>query len=260
MANNCQFCGTYCGKYILCRSCNELKNDGEISKCEECGEWYVTRDKCKCQKSSGIFSFIKEKIFNRYDDNDDDDYYYYDEDIDDEGNNDEDMDESSCIICDEPSNGYLFCRNCYHKYKKKTILLSVTNCKKIELLKESYTDQYTYVCDDGHIVKSKSEQYIDNFLFNHNIRHIYEKEIRVDEKTVIHPDFCLPDLKVYIEHWGYGKENVQYTKQKKFKLDFYKKNNISLICTYESTDGRNMGSALEMKLRNFQHGKINFEE
>ena len=254
MANNCQFCGEYSGKYPLCRNCNNAKNIGEISKCEECGEWYITEDKCKCQKGSGLLSFIKEKILNRFEDNDEE---YYDDAFE---NDDEDMDESICIICDEPSNGYLFCRNCYHKYKKKTILLSIANCKKIKLLKESYTDQYTYVCDDGHIVKSKSEQYIDNYFFNHNIRHIYEQEIRIDEKTVIHPDFYLPDLKVYIEHWGYGTENTQYTKQKKFKLDFYKKNNITLICTYEKSDGRNMGSALEMKLRNFQHGKINFEE
>ena len=250
MANNCQFCGNYCGKYILCRNCNELKNDGEISKCDECGEWYVTRDKCKCQKGTGIFSFIKEKIFNRFDD----EYEDYD-DID-----DGDMDESICIICDEPSNGYLFCPACYHKYKKKTILLSVTKCKKIELLKESYTDQYTYVCDDGHIVKSKSERYIDDFLFNHNVRHVYEKEIRIDQNTVIHPDFYLPDLNVYIEHWGYGTENIQYTRQKQFKLDFYRRNNFTLICTYENTDAQNMGSILDMKLRTFRPGIINFEQ
>ena len=248
MANSCQFCGYYSGKYILCKTCNALRSNGELSKCEECGEWYITRDKCKCQKGSGLFSFIKDKISNLFDD----ECEYLDD--------DENMDESICLICEAPSNGYLFCPACYRKYKKKTILLSIANCKKIELLKESYTDQYTYVCEDGHIVKSKSERYIDDFLFNHNVRHVYEKEIRINQNTSIHPDFYLPDLNVYIEHWGFGKENTQYTRQKQWKLDFYRQNHFTLICTYESSDGQNLGSSLDMKLRTFVPGIINFEE
>lgn len=254
MANNCQFCGNYCGKYILCRACNELKSNGEITKCDDCGAWHVTHDKCKCQKSSGIFSFIKEKIFNRFDDD------YYDEEDDEEDEND-DRGESTCLICKKPSNGYLFCYEHYRKYKKKTVLFSVKNAKDIELVKESYTDTYTYPCDDGHIVKSKSEKDIDNYLFIHDIPHVYEKELIIDQNTIIHPDFYLPKEDVYIEHWGYGEENIQYTRQKEFKLKYYKEHGLTLICTYEKTDARkNINSVLEMKLRTFKKGQINFEE
>ncbi|MBO5898610.1 MAG: hypothetical protein J6R04_06335 [Clostridia bacterium] len=250
MANNCVICGKYSGTYIFCKECNELKKNGKIEKCEECGIWHKIGEPCECKRPSKFLSFVKDLIFNKND-----------EEIEEaEEIDDDEMDDTICLICETPSNGYLFCKNCYRKYRKKTILLSITNCKKFDLLKESYTDTYSYTCGDGHIVKSKSEKAIDNYLFDHRIPHVYEKEIRIDSETIIHPDFYLPDLDVYIEHWGYGKENALYTKQKEWKLDFYRKNGFTLICTYEKSDGTNIESALEMKLRTFKKGQINFEE
>ena len=127
-------------------------------------------------------------------------------------------------------------------------------------MKEAYTEQYTYTCKDGHIVKSKSERDIDNYLFDHRIPHVYEKEITTDENIKIHPDFYLPDHDAYLEHWGYGKENKAYTAQKQLKMNYYRRSNLTLICTYESSDARNIEANLERKLTRFEKGKINFEE
>src|SRR5574344_1188806 len=62
-----------------------------------------------------------------------------------------------CIACGKPTEpGYFFCRECYHKYKNKNLLLHIKNCRDIEILNESY--EGIYQCKDGHIVKSKSER------------------------------------------------------------------------------------------------------
>ena len=251
MAKTCQVCGKPSGMYPLCAACFKLRDTGKVIKCDECETWHLKGEPCKCKKATDkIFSFIKdilEPSENEEKENtpEDDDEY---------------LDETICLVCAKPSNGYLFCRECFRKYKRKTILLSVTNCDDFKIMKETYTGQYTYTCKDGHIVKSKSERDIDNYFFDNNIRHVYEKEIITDENVTIHPDFYLPDLKVYLEHWGYGKENKSYTAQKKLKMDYYRRSKTTLICTYEASDAQNIESRLEHKLSHFKQGQINFEE
>ena len=137
----------------------------------------------------------------------------------------------------------------------------------MELLDESYEGRYT--CKDGHIVKSKSEREIDNYLFENEIPHAYEKELSfgASEKDILHPDFYLPNYlgkgkHVYIEHWGYEENNIQYTQTKKFKLPIYKKLGITLVCTYEKTDTKDIESTLDRKLKkeNIKENQINFEQ
>lgn len=174
---------------------------------------------------------------------------------------------SKCITCGIKTNGLLFCPNCYHKYKNKELLFKITNCSCIELLDESYEGHRT--CKDGHIVKSKSEREIDNYLFDHGIYHAYEKELSYGSSAneTLHPDFCLPNYlgqgkDVYIEHWGYNENNIKYTNTKKFKMPIYKKLNITLVCTFEQTDMNNIESVLDRKLnKNFiKENEINFDE
>lgn len=174
---------------------------------------------------------------------------------------------SKCITCGKQTDGLLFCSNCYHKYKDKELLFKITNCTNIELLDEDYEGRYT--CKDGHIVKSKSERDIDNYLFEHDIPHAYERELPygATDKEVLHPDFYLPNYlgegkHVYIEHWGYNENNIQYTKTKKFKMPIYEKLKITLICTYEKTDMGKIDTVLDRKLnKNFiQINHINYED
>lgn len=174
---------------------------------------------------------------------------------------------SKCITCGRDTDGLLFCSSCYHKYKDKELLFKITNCSNVELLDGDYEGRYT--CKDGHVVKSKSERDIDNYLFEKGISHAYEKELPYgcEEKETLHPDFYLPnylgkDKDVYIEHWGYNENNIQYTKTKKFKMPIYKKLGITLVCTYEKSDTGKIDSILDRKLNKeyIKENEINFED
>ena len=99
-----------------------------------------------------------------------------------------------CIACGKATkNGNLFCGSCYYKFRDKQLLVKITKCKELEIMDESY--EGVYKCKDGHIVKSKSEREIDNYLFDHGIPHAYEKAISIDadREHDIHPDFYLPN-------------------------------------------------------------------
>ena len=80
--------------------------------------------------------------------------------------------------------------------------------------------------DDGHYVRSKAEVIIDNWLYNKEIVHAYEKRVPIEENVL--SDFYIPQGKVYIEFWGY-ENKPEYLKRKKIKQNIYKKYNLNLI-------------------------------
>jgi len=170
-----------------------------------------------------------------------------------------------CIACGKQTkSGFFFCRDCYHKYKDKRLLIEIRNCKDITILDDSYEGSYN--CDDGHVVKSKSEMIIDNYLFEKGIPHAYEKTLPIDENANhdLHPDFFLPNFRnngidVYIEHWGYNENNIKYTESKKYKLAKYKEKGITLICTNEK-DMSDPKTALKRKLEYYKNNIINFDD
>jgi len=51
---------------------------------------------------------------------------------------------TSCILCGEYSNGYLFCRDCYYEYKDQKILVSIENCEDFEVV-----DGDIDICDEN---------------------------------------------------------------------------------------------------------------
>ena len=169
----------------------------------------------------------------------------------------EEQEIKKCLLCNEDSGNYLFCRSCFSKHHGKTLLFKITCDKnqKLELLNESY--EGIYVCKDGHIVKSKSERDIDNYLFEHKIAHAYEKALPINGE-IFKPDFYLKDLDVYIEHWGYDENNKEYTARKEYKIPKYKEKGITLICTYEATDMQDVETSLQIKLESYKVGEINF--
>jgi len=79
---------------------------------------------------------------------------------------------------------------------------------------------------DGHIVKSKGELIIDNYLFLNEIRHTYEKELKMGGQKV-KSDWYLPEYDIYIEYWGYYGKN--YINRKKEKLRLYRNARLKLI-------------------------------
>ena len=162
-----------------------------------------------------------------------------------------------CLLCNSESGNYLFCKSCFSKHHGKTLLFKITCDKnqKLELLNESY--EGIYVCKDGHIVKSKSERDIDNYLFEHKIAHAYEKALPINGE-IFKPDFYLKDLDVYIEHWGYDESNKEYQARKDYKIPKYQEKGITLICTYEATDMQDVETSLQIKLESYKKGEINF--
>ena len=174
---------------------------------------------------------------------------------------------SRCITCGKKTDGLLFCASCYHKYSNKELLFKITNCSSVELRDDSYEGRYT--CKDGHIVKSKSERDIDNYLFEHDIPHAYEKALPygAGEKEILHPDFYLPHYlgkgkHVYIEHWGLNENNLHYAKSKIFKISKYKELKITLVCTHEKTDTGDIETILDQKLNKafIKENEINFDK
>ena len=249
MAKTCQICGKPSGMYPLCPACFKLRDAGKAVKCEECGTWHLTNKPCSCKPVTTEKAPLSDEqhgekepiIINK-------------------------ENKLRCIACGYETDGLLFCVKCYHKYKDKKLYFSVKHCSEITLESEDYEGDR--VCKDGHIVKSKSERDIDNYLFEHGIAHCYEKpwSYGKEKNEYLKPDFCLPNYlgpgkDVYIEHWGFNENNQDYQKTKKFKMKIYKEKGITLVCTHENTDTSNPDAALDRKLNknNITENAVNFE-
>ena len=252
----CPICGepTYLvyGKHPrkdgLCKKHSQMLFNGELAECEKCKTFYEIIHGCKKCKQK------EQERIDQKEETDPKKIVVINE-----------QNKHKCITCGRPVEGVLFCSSCYHKYKNKELYFKISNCSNVELLDENYEGRFT--CKDGHVVKSKSEREIDNYLFEHGIPHAYEKALPygATDKEILHPDFFLPNYlgekkHVYIEHWGYNENNIQYTKTKKFKLPIYEKLGITLICTYEKTDTADIDTILDRKLNKeyIKKNTINF--
>ena len=236
----CPICGEHTYKYYgnyrkdgLCFQHGRMANAGEITQCDTCGQWHNADKECPNCSQVEVSNLENQETGQQ--------------------NNPD----NKCLLCGNDSGDYMFCKSCFAKYRNKTLLMKITVDKNqhIEILNESY--EGIYVCKDGHVVKSKSERDIDNYLFDHKIPHAYEKALPINGE-VFKPDFYLPDLDVYIEHWGYDESNVEYTRRKEYKIPKYKEKGITLICTYEATDMKDVETSLQIKLDTYKKGEINF--
>jgi hypothetical protein len=79
---------------------------------------------------------------------------------------------------------------------------------------------------DGHMVRSKAEMLVDNWLYMAEIVHAYERKLPIEED--VYCDFYIPTGKVYIEYWGYENEQ-KYLARKKKKISIYEKYGFNLI-------------------------------
>lgn len=68
----------------------------------------------------------------------------------------------------------------------------------------------------GDKVRSKSEQYIADWLYRNSIDYVYEPEVEV-EGAVFHPDFFIPQANVYLEHIS-NKSYPSFWKEGKMKI------------------------------------------
>ena len=100
---------------------------------------------------------------------------------------------------------------------------------------------------DGHMVRSKAEMLIDNWLYMAEIVHAYERKLPIEEE--MYCDFYIPTGKVYIEYWGYENE-PKYLKRKEEKIRLYEKYGFSLIQLNEE-DVKNLDDVLPRTLLKF---------
>lgn len=80
---------------------------------------------------------------------------------------------------------------------------------------------------NGTHVRSKSEQYIADWLFRHNIRFLYEPKVNFRDFD-FRPDFYIPEANVYLEHVS-DKSFPMSDKEQQFKIG-----GKLLVKTYES--------------------------
>lgn len=218
MGKTCAICGKPSGMYPLCKDCFKLKDEGKVVKCEECGTWYLTDEGCPNCKPVNIE--LPKMTSN--------------------------ADELACIICGKPSNGKHFCKECYFKYKDRSIDIRIINCSGTQILDEYGNRKYT--CDDGRKVRSRAELAIGNWLFNNKIRAVYEKEVYYEENgeaKTLHPDFYLPDQDYYIEYNELT--NKPYVQSKEYTQKIYEKIGFKVIIMTDK-DLENIAACLKPKL------------
>lgn len=239
MENNiCPICGepTYLvyGKHPrkdgLCKNCSQKLFNKEIEQCPDCGKFHNAKEACPCKKPAPQ-AVVKETTKAEI------------------------SSDLTCIICEEPSNGKHFCKECYFKYKDREIDVHITN-----LVEWKITDEYgnqKVQCKNGMKVRSRAEKIIADFFFDHNIRAIYETDIpySVKGKTVIlNPDFFLPDYGEINEN-GKKKgiiieynelDTLNYRRQKNFTQKGYEELGFEVIVL--STEDIN-NDLLKLKIR-----------
>jgi hypothetical protein len=192
----CQICGEKSGFFPICKKCNSRKDNGEVSKCQDCGIWK-------------------------------------------EGN--------------KP-----LCYECWLKSEKKSEKKS-SEYKPSEIEKEetSFRSKFkaTIRAEDGHMVRSRAEKMIDDWLYHKGIVHAYERRVPIEEE--VYCDFFIPiGQKVWIEFWGLEEE--KYLKRKELKKQFYKKHEKHLI-ELNNKDIENLDDILPIKLRPFLPQSFSFD-
>lgn len=241
MAKNCQICGKPSGMYPLCPACFKLRDAGEVIKCEECKAWHKKYEPCQCGK---VEKPIKEETIKKQEDQTK---------ITEIKNTENGK--RKCLLCDNEAGDNHFCPSCYRKHKDHYIIVSIKNCKDVDLI-EKYAEGVIYVCKDGHRVRSKSEMLIDDFLHDHGIMHCYEYAFPVNMEETIYPDFYLPGKDIYIEHFGIN-NSEKYRKSKEYKIEIYKKKGVTIICTDED-DMQRPEFSLKRKLDFCEKNTVNY--
>ncbi|MFH1127115.1 MAG: hypothetical protein V1718_03330 [archaeon] len=113
----------------------------------------------------------------------------------------------------------------------------------------------TFRAEDGHSVRSKAEQIIDNWLYHKGIVHAYERRVPIEEE--VYCDFFIPiGQKVWIEFWGL--EEKKYLKRKELKKGYYNNNKKNLI-ELTDKDIENLDDVMPIKLRPFLPPRFSFD-
>lgn len=106
----------------------------------------------------------------------------------------------------------------------------------------------THLAADGHIVRSRAELLIDNWLYFNGIVHAYERMLPISTETV-YSDFYIPSGRVYLEYWGMPNDPM-YAARMRTKQGIYKAHGFNLI-DLDDSDIVSLETSLTQKLLAF---------
>jgi len=209
----------YCLKHL------QEKNQGKIKKCDNCDKWYSVEKKCECSAPQ--------------------------------------KQEKKCTKCGKPCNEkFDLCYACYSNKlsaTSKQTTDTVDNYTRKAIIKEigepsaDIRKQWDAMhrTNDGHYVRSYSEMLIDNWLYQENHVHAYERKVflKKNPNENLISDFYLPNGKVYIEFFGL--DNEKYNARKEEKIALYNNNGLNLI-VLEQDDIKILDDILPPLLHKYQ--------
>lgn len=105
----------------------------------------------------------------------------------------------------------------------------------------------SYRTQDGHMVRSRAEAMIDDYLYQNRIVHAYERRLPIEEDALC--DFYLPEQKVYIEFWGM-ESDPKYAARQRAKQAIYEKYGFHLV-ELADADVQSLDDTLPRKLLAF---------
>lgn len=104
-----------------------------------------------------------------------------------------------------------------------------------------------YRTQDGHLVRSRAEVMIDDYLYINRIVHAYERRLPIEQDVLC--DFYLPEKKVYIEFWGL-ESDPRYQQRMQAKQALYADHGFNLIELHDA-DVQSLDDTLPRKLLAF---------
>ncbi len=119
--------------------------------------------------------------------------------------------------------------------------------KGSEIMERSENAEPSFRTKTGHLVKTRAEVEVANFLFDNNLMFQYNTVATWADKDDFRSSFYIPKLDLYIDHhpYDYLKEYQKVMKAKIKQYDKHKKKNIYIA----SEDEKNIEESIKLKLK-----------
>ena len=119
--------------------------------------------------------------------------------------------------------------------------------KASEIMERMESSEPSYKTKTGHLVRTRAEMMVANFLFDNNLLFQYNSIATWADKDDFRASFYVPKLDLYIDHhpYDYLKEYQKVMKAKIKEYDKHKKRHVYLT----SEDEKNIEESLRLKMK-----------
>lgn len=119
--------------------------------------------------------------------------------------------------------------------------------KTSEIVERSESAEPTFKTKTGHLVRTRAEMMIANFLFENSLLFQYNSVATWADKDDFRPSFYVPKLDLYIDHhpYDYLKEYQKIMKAKIKQYEKHKKKHIYIA----SEDEKNIEESIRLKMK-----------